>query len=285
MPPKTAAHLFPVEEPAETPFYIAATQQAVDPAAARAQIWRHLHRARQPRRHHGDLRRLGRPVPSRHPLSVAARIAGQRRASAAARLQPARRQFGLFCRPDQSRSDGRPAHRAGEGHRAYFAHDVPVARHRLSAARRAQLRRRRRRLADLDPVRERFCRPVRSARRAPRTPRHGDGQSARRRPGAADLSRPRQQGAAHRADLRSAAEPADDQRRGLRVASRTRRNAAVVPGGELRCRRRAAAAVHRQLHCRAPRIARGDPDSRRRSKRRTSVSTKCCAARPPISPC
>src|ERR1700722_7491545 len=27
MPPKTAAHLFPVEEPAETPFYIAATQQ------------------------------------------------------------------------------------------------------------------------------------------------------------------------------------------------------------------------------------------------------------------
>src|SRR5258708_23807671 len=28
MPPKIAAHLFPVEEPAETPFYIAATQQA-----------------------------------------------------------------------------------------------------------------------------------------------------------------------------------------------------------------------------------------------------------------
>ena len=28
MPPKTAAHLFPVEEPPETPFYIAATQQA-----------------------------------------------------------------------------------------------------------------------------------------------------------------------------------------------------------------------------------------------------------------
>src|ERR1700686_2383113 len=27
MPPKTAVHLFPVEEPAETPFYIAATQQ------------------------------------------------------------------------------------------------------------------------------------------------------------------------------------------------------------------------------------------------------------------
>src|SRR3984885_9957979 len=29
MPPKTAVHLYPVEEPAETPFYIAATQQAV----------------------------------------------------------------------------------------------------------------------------------------------------------------------------------------------------------------------------------------------------------------
>src|ERR1700685_40234 len=29
MPTKTAAHLFPVDEPAETPFYIAATQQAV----------------------------------------------------------------------------------------------------------------------------------------------------------------------------------------------------------------------------------------------------------------
>src|ERR1700727_1339189 len=28
MPPKTVAHLYPVEEPAETPFYIAATQQA-----------------------------------------------------------------------------------------------------------------------------------------------------------------------------------------------------------------------------------------------------------------
>ena len=28
MPPKTAVHLLPVEEPAETPFYIAATQQA-----------------------------------------------------------------------------------------------------------------------------------------------------------------------------------------------------------------------------------------------------------------
>src|SRR5580693_8654026 len=27
MPTKTAAHLFPVDEPAETPFYIAATQQ------------------------------------------------------------------------------------------------------------------------------------------------------------------------------------------------------------------------------------------------------------------
>ena len=29
MSPKTAAHLIPVEEPAETPFYIAATQQGV----------------------------------------------------------------------------------------------------------------------------------------------------------------------------------------------------------------------------------------------------------------
>src|ERR1700691_4887731 len=29
MPTKTAAHLFPVDEPAETPFYISATQQAV----------------------------------------------------------------------------------------------------------------------------------------------------------------------------------------------------------------------------------------------------------------
>ena len=28
MSPKTAAHLIPVDEPAETPFYIAATQQA-----------------------------------------------------------------------------------------------------------------------------------------------------------------------------------------------------------------------------------------------------------------
>ena len=94
MLPKTAAHLFAVEEPAETPFYIAATQQTATRPPRALKYGDTLHRARQPRRYFGVVGRLGRPVPSRHPLSVAARIAGQRRPAAAARLQPARRQFG-----------------------------------------------------------------------------------------------------------------------------------------------------------------------------------------------
>ena len=65
----------------------------------------------------------------------------ERRAAAAARLQSARRQFGVLRRSDQSRSDGRSAHRHGKGPGPHSAHDLSVARHRLSAARRAQLRR------------------------------------------------------------------------------------------------------------------------------------------------
>ena len=259
MSPKTAAHLIAVEEPAETPFYIAATQQAAarpsrvsntatPSSCSTAAATSRRRRGGSAGLFHLDTRYLSRLellVNDTHPLLLGSNL----------RDDNSR----LLGRPDQSRPHVRPAHRAGEGHRAHLAHHVPVARHRLSAAWRAQLRRPRGRLADLDPVRERFCRPVRGARRAPRTPRHGGGQSARRRPGAAELSRPRRQGPAHDADLRSAAEPADHQRRGLRAASRTRRDAAVVPGGELRRRRHAAAAVPARLHCGAPRTARGDP--------------------------
>ena len=46
-----------------------------------------------------------------------------------------------------------------------------------------------------------------------------------------------------------------------------------------------AAAVPPRLHCGAPRIARGDPAADLGRDIQSSVSTRCCAARPPISPC
>ena len=128
--------------------------RAGDAAAARPQIWRHVHGVRRPRRHPGVAAWFGRLVPLRHALSLASRIAGERDAAAPPRLQSARRQLGVHRRPHQPRPYRRPARRPGKGHRAYSAHDVPMAGHRLSAFRRAQLRRRRDRSAAFDSVRE-----------------------------------------------------------------------------------------------------------------------------------
>ena len=72
-------------------------------AAPHAQIWRHLHRAGQPWRHRRLGRRTRRAVQCRHPFSCAARTAAERRAAAAARLEPARRQHAAVGRPHQSR--------------------------------------------------------------------------------------------------------------------------------------------------------------------------------------
>ena len=73
-------------------------------AAPRAQARRHLRRVRQPRRHRRVGRRHRRAVPLRHPLSLASRVAAQRHAAAAARLEPARRQHAADRRSHQSRT-------------------------------------------------------------------------------------------------------------------------------------------------------------------------------------
>ena len=107
-------------------------------AAPLAQARRHLHRARQPWRHRCFRRRTGRPVQRRHPLSRPARTCAGRGAAAAARLESARRQFRIDGRSHQSRCLSQWPDRAAEGHAAHRAHHLSVARHGLSADRRAE---------------------------------------------------------------------------------------------------------------------------------------------------
>ena len=182
----------------------------------------------------------------RHALSLAARIAGERRAAAVARLQPARRQFGAFRRSDQSGSYCRPAHRAAEGHACTFcARSFCGADDRLSAA---GVRNYGDRAIDLqlsilfdNDFADLF--EVRGAHRERRG--SATATAARRRPGAVELSRARRQGAAHHAHLRSAARSILPPTTAiLRSAPRPGRDAPALP-------RRRAAIRPRRVRCRS----------------------------------
>ena len=96
-----------------------------------------------------------------------------------------------------------------KGHRPRRAHDLPLARHRLSAHRGAQSRRspgRARALAAISTTISPTCsRCAASAAHGAALPRAG---SSTRRPGAAELQGPRRRMAPHHADVRSAADRA-----------------------------------------------------------------------------
>ena len=112
MSPKTAAQKVSVTAPTEASFYISAT-----PSATRPRLSLKHNDTFVVLDSHGDIgasEANRRAVPPRHAVSLAPRIAGQRRAAAAARLQFARRQRGAGRRSDQSRRYVRSAHRPGK---------------------------------------------------------------------------------------------------------------------------------------------------------------------------
>ena len=244
----------------ETPFYIPGDGPG-DPAAPHAQARRHLRRWSTATATSAPRPAGRRPVPQRHALPVAARAADQRRPAAAARLQRARRQRAALRRSHQSRHLRRRPASCCRRTRAHRAHDLSVAR---TAYQRSACA-----ITATAPIgltlsillRQRFRRPVRGARAAPRAARRRDRDSVRSDDRvAAELSRARRQGAAHHAHLRSAADQlADRTARPTRSTLAPGRARPIFLAVELHERPISRTAVPARPARGPPRAARGPP--------------------------
>ena len=260
-------------------------------AAALAQARRHLHRARQPRRHRRLRRRTRWPVQRRHALlSPVSRLMLDEHAAAAARLESARRQLGADRRPHQSRlstDGGRLVLQKDTLH--IVAHDLPVAGHRLSAHRRCKTTATGRASFDLTLLFDNDFADLFEVRGAAAA-RRGIGLAPAARPRSTsllDYQRARRQCADHALHLRSGADRARGQRGDL--SSRTGAGAEstslfVAVSCNKPVAQRAGAVLPRPARRIAARCG-GDGAARPASKPPTTSSTRCCAGRWPTSTC
>ena len=285
MPPKSAAQTLPVTAPAEDAFYIAATQSVSRPRRSLKSNDTFIVLDT-----HGDMGAAAGGTDGlfspRHALSLSSRASDQRRAAAAARLECARRQRSARRRPHQSGLLRRQ--------RVILEKDTlhilrTIFLWRDTAYQRFGVRNYGDRpidAADGDSVRQRLRRPVRGARHAPR-------HDAVPRPyscAAADQVLSIYHGLddkLRRTTLTFDPPPNDLATNGAlyELDARAGRVAADLPGGRAATQHesrpvpflRALLAARRELRAASAAIP--------RSRLRTSFSTRCCAAPPPISPC